>query len=697
MKKKLILGWLILLVASCGNPNSTSSEPKPAIPPVETINKEISKEEYINKTLGGLLGQFAGFLSGYEFVKRGAEPYIGMPTEWFEFLNGPYAGNYTHYYPGAYAEGNNCYDRLKENPETHKNEVWSDDDYHIDIFNQTIIDEFGYSSYAIKEAWKKYIVSDWGGGADAMSLIRSKDLLAPFTGSIEAGNRYGWCTEAYIENETLGMNAPGMSNVTMNLVDKFASNVGYFDSVSWAKFYGVMYSLAYFETDIKVIMDKAKDALPERSYPRQMYEAAFQAYQNNPNDYKKAAKIIYEKRRNLYRIDNIQTDPNVNGAYAILSWLYGNNDYMDTCMYSSIMGFDGDCTAAICTGVMGIINGFKAENEEYQTLNDSIYYDGEGVYYNDTTSGYPPCIKGSDYFERIKIDEIVSLFQKNFEKILLDNGGQIKENSYIIPTQELSVSPSYLFENYDAEERNTSGFQSKNGTLTCELETENTNSHTGYAYFSFKNTKNGEVYHTFNNLIKGHTYRLVSYVKTNGQVSLFARDNQQQQSISFANVNSLIAKSFVFTATNQTMDVGFCFGDSESKESYLYFDDFMLEEIQRESLFTSEDTSLKLSSGRFIKTLTKPTNVNIGQEVILTIDYRLYNGGSTFAKVQRNGELFGSVLLSNTSKASTSGQAVVEIPYVFEKETDAFILDTEGIKGYFGNINIYTYNQYLYR
>ena len=33
---------------------------------VKTENKEISKDEYFSKTLGGLLGQFAGFLSGLQ-------------------------------------------------------------------------------------------------------------------------------------------------------------------------------------------------------------------------------------------------------------------------------------------------------------------------------------------------------------------------------------------------------------------------------------------------------------------------------------------------------------------------------------------------------------------------------------------------------------------------------------------------------
>ena len=661
----------------------------------DIVEKEISKEEYFNKTLGGLLGQFAGFLSGYEFVYRGAEPYVGMPKDWFEFLNGPYAGNFKYYTPGGLRD---CYDRLLVNSSTGKNEVWSDDDYHIDIFNQTIINELGYSSYAIKETWKNYVVGDWGGGVDAMNLINKNDLLAPYTGTIEAGNRYGWCTEAYIENETLGMNAPGMPNTATYLVDKFASNVGYFDSVIWAKFYSAMYSLAYFETDVKVVMEKAKEILPKYSYPRQIYDYSFEVYNKYPNDYQKAAQEIVEKRRMLYRIDNIQCDPNINGAFAVLSWLYGNNSYLDTCMYASIMGYDGDCTAAITQGVMGILKGFKEGNEEYQDLNSKIYYDGEGVYYNDKNSGFPPHIKSDEYPDRQKIDDIVKLYQSNFEKILLENGGQIKDDSYVIPTTEVYTDHSYLFENCDAEERNTNNFEKKNGDLSCLIETDNENSHTGYACFKFDNTKKGRVYHEFNNLIPGRYYRFTAYAKTseNTQVIMYAEDDKGSTEITFANISSIINKELIFKATSQNMEVGFKFDEKQSNNAYVIFDDYYLEEVERELLFDSNDSNLKLSSNKYLKTIKKPEQVKAGEEVILSFEVRNYSGSVVFANLLRNNKVYGGVVVSNSSNNSLSGSYYLEIPYVFENSSDAVQLNFDG-KLNIGNLRIYNNTQYMFR
>lgn len=695
MNKKVIVSTLLLVTALSGCGSSSS---KSFYNNVKTETKEISKDEYYNKTLAGLLGQFAGFLSGYEFVFYGSEPYVGMPESWFEFLNGPYAGNYTHYHPGSYALGNNKYDRLKVNDSTGRYEVWSDDDYHIDIFNQTILKDYGYTSYAVKEAWKHYQISDWGGGYDAMALISGHDLLAPFTGTIESGNRYGWCTEAYIENETLGMNAAGMPNLATSLVDTFASNVGYFDSIIWAKYYAAMYSLAYFEDDIIDVMEKALPVLPKGSYPYQIYYMAVDLYNKYPNDYATAAKKLEEQRRNLYRIDNIQTDPNINGGFAILSWLYGKNSYLDTCKYSSIMGYDGDCTAAICCGVMGIIHGFKEENEEYQKLNEMIWYDGEGIYFNDRDSGYPPFVVGNDYFTRIKISDIVKMYQENFETLLLVNGGEIKDDKYIIKTTSVYEDHSLLFDNIDGELRNTTGFESKDGTLTSYTDSETGIIHTGYGAFKFINEKNGEVYHTFNNLVKGKKYRVSAYVTTsdNTQVEFFAGEGKNYQSISFANVNSLINKSFIFEATGQTMKVGFKFVDSSSKGTELTFDDFFIEEIERTYEETISEEKPKLYNEKASISIAKPENVEIGEEVFLEIEYRHY-GNSMKAKINRNGKLFGGILLSTTSVNGIKGSDIVQIPYVFETENDQIELQFDYTKVYIGSVSISNHTQYMFR
>ena len=147
---------------------------------------------------------------------------------------------------------------------------------------------------------------------------------------------------------------------------------------------------------------------------------------------------------------------------------------------------------------------------------------------------------------------IIKLFQENFETLLVKQGGEIKENSYLIPTTSVYEDHSLLFENNDGELRTTEGFKFNNGKLVSIVETETGLTHTGYGAFRLNNIKKGQVYHEFNNLVKGKTYRVSAYVTTSDdtQVEFFADDGSNYQSISFANVKSLINKSFIFEATS---------------------------------------------------------------------------------------------------------------------------------------------------
>ena len=676
----------------------------------EITYKTMTKEEYYNKTLGGLLGQFAGFFSGYEFVgKHSFKEYYygGLPLDWFEFVNGPYAGNVPNaagYVPPGWNSSTKKDMRLRMVEGVP--EVWSDDDYHLDIFNQLILKEYGSSSYAIKEAWKDYQVSDWGGGSEAMKLIFGYDMLAPYTGTLEAENYLSWCTEAYIENETLGFNAPGMPIVAEQLVDKFGSNVGYQDSLIWAKFNAAMYSLAYFEDDIHVILQEAKKVMPKGSMPYRFFDLAYEAYELFPNNHQEAAHFLAYNGKNIYKMDDRMTDCNVNGAYAVISFLYGNGDYIETCKYASCMGFDGDCTAAICCGVLGVINGFKESNKEYQTINEKIYMNGKGLYVNNQLYSYPARIRSEDYPEKQKITDIVKLYQENFETILKDNGGSVFDDFYKIPTTSLYEDRSFLFENFDAEviDENdnplTTGFTCKGGELINSYTIENEIAQSGDGAFIFANLNKGNVYHTYNGLIPGHHYRLSTYItNSEGSVTMvYASDGKKTTYVTSATETEMVNKELIFVATKETMDVGIKFDHQPvSDDEYVIFDNFQLEEIERIGLSSYVNADMRTYSESFHKVMSLPENVKIGEEVILSIEYNNPMGQKIYTSVLRNGEVYGGIVLSMTALKDGEGQGRIEIPYVFESEQDILSLSFPDCDVSFGTSRIYKVSSYMFR
>jgi hypothetical protein len=87
--------------------------PNPAYP--ETEYNVISKEDYLSKTTSGFLSQLVGMVSGNEFATlSNGRCIVALPDSWYEFLNGPYAGNTKNMYHG---------DKLRVNAATGINEV----------------------------------------------------------------------------------------------------------------------------------------------------------------------------------------------------------------------------------------------------------------------------------------------------------------------------------------------------------------------------------------------------------------------------------------------------------------------------------------------------------------------------------------------------------------------------------------------
>lgn len=672
--------------------------------------KTISKEEYFNKTLGGLLGQFAGFFSGYEFVGKYSfkeYAYGGLPLDWFDFCNGPYAGNVPNkagFIPPGWDNKT-----LKDKRLRVVNgipEVWSDDDYHLDIFNQLIIKEYGTTSYDLKQAWKDYQVSDWGGGAEAIKLIFGYDMLAPFSGTLEAENYFSWCTESYIETETLGFNAAGMPLVAEQLVDKFGSNVGYQDSLIWGKFYATLYALAYFNDDIYDIMEEAKKVFPKGSFPYQFYNMAFDAYELFPNDHASAAQYCAVQGKNIYKMDDRMTDCNVNGAFAILAFLYGEGDYLETCKYASCMGFDGDCTAAICCGVMGIINGFKPENEEYNTINEKIYMNGNGLYVNNQLYNHPPRIRSLDYPEKQRIYDIAKLYQENFEKILLENGGSVFENTYKVPTTHLYDDRSFLFDNFNAEMIDdddnplTIGFNVTGGYLENSYVTDNEIAQSGDGTFVLSNVSNACVYHTYTGLVPGHHYRLSTYITNSedSQTEIFATGGGHTISVTSASQEEMVNKELIFMAYDSSMNIGIRFNHAAiNEDECVTFDNFQLEEIERIAYTDTQNVAEKSFNESFHKVMNLPKGVKVGEEVILSIEYDNPNGHKIYSKLQRNGKTYGGIVFSMTSLKNGQGHGVMEIPYVFESEQDVLSILFPDCNVKFGNSRIYKVSSYMFR
>ncbi len=640
----------------------------------------ISIEDYIDKTTSGLLGQFVGFLSGYEFVyDSDGTPRTALPEEWFEICNGPYADPNPH---------NKHQDKLLMNEETGLWEVWNDDDYSIDILDQYILadafERYGtFSSKAIKDGWVNYDVYDMGGGNrsnGAFGLMKNNDYLPGFSGSAEFGNKYTVYGEPYIGNETLGMSAAGMPNLAVELADTFGSVTSDCDPVLWLKYFAAMYAMAYFEDDVPTLLREAEVVLPEGCWQRQVIDEVFALKEQYPDDWRRA---VVNAERNCYRSHydlegDMMGETSINCAFIVLGLLYGDGDYYETCKIMSLAGHGGDSTTPTGLSIVGIIDGMDfLEDERNAPVNEKIWQDGQGVVIN---QGYPGSLAMYYMYcpglpEIMPIQDLVALYQQNFEHLLLEKGGKIEDGNYYIPKDPLRGYECVFVE--DFESGSLDRWTIIGGTELAEPGFTGDYS----ARISGSQTAENGLYTTLTGLKPGAKYRMTAYVRSTAKTSarLFAREPGAQE-YSFVTVDDQQAyakRNFTFRAVAETMEIGALVPEGTNERRNARIDDITIVHVL-ESLPLGDCVTIRGDSedSGYSKTVEFEIEGKADAEVYLKLTFSNPNGRMMNVPMTVGGEAYASIPFYKTGETVEGNTCdCVYIPVILEDDSNTVTMD----------------------
>lgn len=406
-----------------------------------------------------------------------------------------------------------------------------------------------------------------------------------------------WCTEPYIENETLGFNAPAMPRRGVELTDKIASLSGEYDSLEWAKLLVAMYSLSYVEDDIRVIMDKAMNYIQENSWPYKVYLKVKELYAQNPDDWRAALPHILRMHRNVHKIDSIKASPDINNGILLLAMQFGQNDYDETMKIASLCNNDGDCTAASIGGIVGLVKGMAGTPEVVLT---DLYNDGKGIFVNDLVSGFQTCIM-NDYPEEQLLTDIVKQYQSNAEDQIILMGGKVDKDNYYIPVEPTGRRSSLYVENYDFESGTLEGFEKWSPSCDTSLIYPEMDKHTHSGdWKAVVNTSpeitEGKLYTTLNGLVDGATYRVTAYLTSpvGAQARLYAdnfdtrtEDDYRYMGIG-ANLDRWASVTLDFRAWGGSAEIGLHVLNPEGKDNYWgAIDDIFVTEITPHTVYKS--------------------------------------------------------------------------------------------------------------
>ncbi len=655
--------------------------------------REISKEEYRDRTTAGFLGQIVGFLSGNEFIYRDGALKVAMPEEWWAGIckGAPYSGPNPILDYGRY--------KLNVNPETGKTEVWIDDDFSIDIVDQYILrdsyEKYGrITSYAVTEGWVNYDVWDLGGGnryLGAYRLMLEKGYLPEYAGSSEFGNRFSHQIEPYIGNETLGMVTAGMPEAAQGLTGIFAQATGDRDAVIWAKFFASLYSLAYFESDIPEMLREAKKLVPESCVGKTL-EGCFELYERYPDDWRAAVRAAVDRflrTQDREETGKQQCNATVNAAFIVLALLYGGGDYVETCKIIALSGFDGDSTSAVCMGIMGVLCGMEGLPEEANAL---VWQDGEGIINNKQVEGSDESTKMviGRLPERLKIAEIAALYQENFELVLLECGGKIEDDRYLIPVRDSGEFETLYFEDFEGEGIKSyatekgdlravaGGFEGSSARLSCK-----------------KGESEAEATLSLPRLEKGKTYRMTLYCRTSPAscAAEFTIRSPGEEGVycSLVEQAKWVKRSLTFTSTGEEEEFSVRLFSVSDVSSYVEFDDFTLFPIVE----TPSGVSLSLKSqpgadGSFTGSVIFEAIGSAPHELCLKLVYATsgpFSGSAGFdgfsdapasmnATLAIGNERFGGFAFHKTTPLSSSSSDVLYLPILLPSGSDTDALPT---------------------
>ena len=286
--------------------------------------------------------------------------------------------------------------------------AFSDDDTDIEFVTLHAVEKYGLDiSYPeITEMWKKHINRKiWCANRTARNLM-SEGFIAPETGS-KINNENWYQIDPQLVNEIWSMFYPGMISKSAEMAEWGAritnDDWGTHPTVA----YGVMYSAAVFEKDVKKLVDMALKFIPESSPFHEGMKDVI-SWHKQHSDWRVTRKLIFDKYYYYKKGDYIAPVSDVsslsNGLLGIMAVLYGGGDFVKTTGIAVSAGLDCDNQAATCAGLMGVINGGSSIPEKLTLgLSDkpSWRLPFNDTYINFSRDDLPPFTKISDIVNRI--------------------------------------------------------------------------------------------------------------------------------------------------------------------------------------------------------------------------------------------------------------------------------------------------------
>jgi hypothetical protein len=364
--------------------------------------REITRDQLRDKIEGGWAGQMIGVS-------------YGAPTE-FRFRQAMVPE-----------------DKLpKWRPEMVSNAL-NQDDLYVDMTLAKVLDDKGLDATTddfgamFKEA--KYQL--WHANLAARRNLK-RGVPATLSGTPKY-NAHANDIDFQIESDFIGLMAPGQFQFTNSLSWRAGRVMNAGDGIYGGMFISGMYAAAFFEKDVRKIVEAGLACLPQKSPYALAIRDVLTWSEQNP-DWTKTWQAINEKwdKREPCpegALKPFNIDAKLNGAYVALGLLYGKGDFSKTMEVATKAGQDSDCNPSSAGGIVGVMLGYKGIPKEW-------------------SSGIEGLADRKFNFTEYTFHTIVDSTEKRALALIAKSGGSVNGDKITVKMQKPTAAKLDLWDDY---------------------------------------------------------------------------------------------------------------------------------------------------------------------------------------------------------------------------------------------------------
>jgi hypothetical protein len=318
-------------------------------------------------------------------------------------------------------------------PERVSNAI-NQDDLYVDMTFAKVLDDKGLDAtsddFGAMFRDSKYAL--WHANLAARRNLK-RGIPAGLSGSPKY-NAHANDIDFQIEADFIGLMAPGLPQWTNETSWRAGRVMNYGDGIYGGMFVSCMYSAAFFEKDVRKIVEAGVACLPAKSPYAIMMVDVLAWHKQHPQDWRKVWGLIEEKwnKRDPCpsgALKPFNIDAKLNGAYIALGLLYGQGEFGKTLEVSTRAGQDSDCNPASAGGILGVMLGYKAIPEEWK-------------------GGIPALADKKFAFTDFSFQGIVESTEKRAVALIERTGGRVEGDKISVKTQAAKPAKLEAWDNY---------------------------------------------------------------------------------------------------------------------------------------------------------------------------------------------------------------------------------------------------------